>query len=258
MAQRRILHDAYFKKAKEEGYLARSAYKLIEIDDRKRVFREGDWVLDLGCAPGSWLQVAAPRVGEAGRVVGVDLQPVQAPMPPNVVTLVGDVFKVQAPALLEQAALLERAVLDGAGSPEPRTESGSSPDGPSASGASRRGFDIVLSDMAPNTSGHGDDLLSIRLCDRVVELLPAVLRPGGVAVMKVLEGGEFPHLLKRVQARFAEARPFKPDATRDVSKEIYVVAKGYRPPWSEPPATTMPQSSAARREPPRGWSAPKP
>lgn len=187
-------HDEFFRKAKAEGYVARSAYKLKEIQQRKRILRRGDRVLDLGCAPGSWLQVASELVGSAGTVLGVDLQPVSPVIGglPNVRTIVGDAFTLDPVVLGE------------------------------------RPFDVVLSDMAPNTSGHGDDLLSARLCRRVLELCAARLRPGGNLVMKVLEGAEFPALLKETKALFAQAGAFKPRSSRDVSREIFVVARGFR------------------------------
>lgn len=192
---RRVLQDEYFKRAKAEGYLARSAYKLIEINDRKKLIRRGDRVLDLGCAPGSWLQVAAGLVGDAGRVVGLDLQPVTHAMPANVTTIVGDVDEV-----------------------DPRDLTG-------AGGGS---FDVVLSDMAPSTSGHGDHFRSVRLCRSILAMLPDVLRGGGNLAMKVLEGEEIRALAREADAEFDEARAFKPRASRDVSSETYIVARGYR------------------------------
>src|SRR5580765_4933079 len=96
---RRILHDEYFRKAKEEGYLARSAYKLKEINERKRLFGAGQRVLDLGCAPGAWLQVAAETVGPRGVVIGIDLQEIREPIAENVHTLVGDIYKTEPAAL---------------------------------------------------------------------------------------------------------------------------------------------------------------
>lgn len=195
MPQPRKLHDRFFKQAKAEGYVARSAYKLIEINDRRKILGPGQTVLDLGCAPGSWLQVVAPLIGNRGIAVGIDLQAVTHPFPENVRTIVADVFKVDPKTLLD---------------------------------VSGRSFDVVLSDMAPNTSGHGDDLLSARLCRRVLEVLPPLLRRGGHCIMKVLEGSEYPSLLKEVQAMFREVKGLKPEATRDVSREIYITAKGYK------------------------------
>lgn len=213
---RRILHDRYFKQAKAEGYLARSAYKLLEIQQRKPILRAGDLVLDVGCAPGSWLQVASGIVGPRGLVVGIDLQPVTHAIAPNVRTIVADINQTDAPARL--ASLLD-----------PR---------PAADPTNRR-FDAVISDMAPNTTGAGDALRSARLCQRLMDLLPALLRPAGNLTMKVLEGATFPDLLARTRASFAEARAFKPKASRDASTEIFIIATGFRPhaaPRSDNPA----------------------
>lgn len=203
MMARRVLHDHYFKQAKAEGYLARSAYKLLQIQESRRIIRRGDHVLDLGCAPGSWLQVAAELVGDRGRVVGIDLKPVEHAMPANVTHLVGDIQLTDAAALLGA----------GTSTPDPA-----------------RLFDVVLSDMAPNTSGHGDSERSIRLCRRVLDLLPALLRTGGNLAIKALEGGEYPALLRDTSRLFAQCKGFKPEASRDVSKEMYIVALGYKPP----------------------------
>lgn len=193
---RRVLHDRFFRQAKAEGYLARSAYKLIEIQERFRVIPRGGRVLDLGCAPGSWLQVAARTVGPRGIVVGVDLAEVRETIADNVRTVADDVNTID-PAVL----------VDAAGGR----------------------FDAVLSDMAPNTSGSGDDLLSARLCRRVLELAPALLRPGGSLVMKILEGADYRDVLREVGELFARARGFKPEASREVSREMYVVADGFTP-----------------------------
>jgi len=206
--RRRELHDPFFRKAKAEGYAARSAYKLIEINERRRVLGPGLRVLDLGCAPGSWMQVAAEAVGPGGRVVGLDLQPVTIALPPNAKALVGDVFGAGSAALVAGAL-----GVGGGGDPD---------DG--ATGP----FDVVLSDMAPNTTGAGDHFRSVALCRRVVEILPALLRPGGDCVMKVFEGEEYPALLREVGALFASVRGLKPKATRDVSREMFVIAQGYQ------------------------------
>lgn len=194
VAQPRKLHDIYFKMAKEEGYVARSAYKLLEINPRKRIVRKGDRVLDLGCSPGSWLQVVEKIIGRDGVAVGIDLQPVKIPEAENVYTLIGDIFKTDAAVLRGKSGLF---------------------------------FDVVLSDMAPNTSGHGDDHLSARLCERVMDLLPEVLRKGGNLCMKILEGEPTPDVIARAKTLFAEAGTTKPKASRDVSREIFIWGVGY-------------------------------
>ena len=90
-------------------------------------------------------------------------------------------------------------------------------------------FDVVLSDMAPNTTGHGDDFLSARLCERVLDLCPALLKPGGRLAMKIFEGAAYPDVLRRAGRMFREAKGFKPKASRDVSREMYIVGHGYEP-----------------------------
>lgn len=197
---KRVLHDRFFKQAKDEGYAARSAYKLKEIQQRFRIISPGDRVLDLGCAPGSWLQVASELVGRTGVVVGIDLLPVRAPVGPNVTSMVGDITATDPTRLTEAAGGL---------------------------------FDVAISDMAPNTSGApggADHFRSVRLCEAVLDLLPRVLKPGGCLAMKVFEGEALPGLAERTQGLFDQFKHFKPRATRDVSREIYLVAAGYRAP----------------------------
>lgn len=199
MPRPRQLHDRYFKQAKAEGYVARSAYKLLEINEKKRLIRRGDRVLDLGCAPGSWLQVLEQNLGPRGLAVGIDLQEVRVRFGSNVRVLVGDAFKVSPEELLGV--------------------------GP---GESERRFDVVISDMAPSTSGHGDDFLSARLCERVLDLCPSVLKPGGNLLMKILEGEPTPGVIARTKKMFAEAGTTKPAASRDVSREIFIWGTGLK------------------------------
>ncbi len=194
---RRVLHDEYFKKAKADGYAARSAYKLLEIQKRHRLLREGDRVLDIGCAPGSWMQVTSEIIGDAGRIVGVDLKPVRLALAPNVTTVVGDIEQTDPQELFDIAG-----------------------------GA----FDVVLSDMAPNTSGHGDDLVSARLCREVLAVAMKTLREGGKLAMKILEGSEYPAVLSETKAVFRVAKGLKPKATRDASREMFIIAEGFRSP----------------------------
>ncbi len=221
MPRPRELHDEFFKRAKAEGFAARSAYKLIEINNKKRLIRTGDKVLDLGCAPGSWLQVASRIVGPSGLVFGIDLQEVTIGPLANVRTAVRDIFQTPPEYFLEAS----QGTL----------------------------FDCVLSDMAPNTTGHGDDYLSVRLCRRVLELLPFVLAPGGNVCMKVLEGTEFPELLRETKRVFGEASATKPRASRDVSREMFIVGHGYAP-RPESKTARAPGAAPAPPAPPPGWN----
>lgn len=231
MAEARKLHDRFFKQAKEEGYAARSAYKLKEINLRRQILRRGDLVLDLGCAPGSWVQVAAEVIGPKGLVIGVDLKPVDIELPANARAYVGDAFKLTAEEALARAE------------------------------SAKSRFDVVLSDMAPNTEGGGggtvDHFRSVALCRRVLELCPAVLRAGGHLVMKVFEGEEYPRLLRETQRAFAEVKGLKPEASRDASREMFIIAKGYRPP-SAPPAPPPPSPPSASASTGPAGTAPQP
>lgn len=203
---KRVLHDRYFRQAKREGYVARSAYKLLEINDRRPVIKRNDRVLDMGCAPGSWLQAASNIVGDHGVVVGIDLKRVErtaeAGFGPNVHHMTGDIRKVPAEDLLAPI----------------RDESWPN-----------RLFDTVISDMAPDTTGHGDDLRSTHLCRDVLARCPELLKPRGDLVMKVLEGGEFADLLNECKAFFNRVGAIKPKASRDVSRETFVIAQAFWP-----------------------------
>ena len=218
------VQDHFFKLAKEEGYRARSAYKLTEIDDRFRVLKPGARVLDLGACPGSWTQVAARRVGERGIVVGIDLKPIdRRGLGRNVHVMQGDVH-----ALVREDLPPE---MEG------------------------RLFDAVISDMGPDTSGvpMADSARSVQLCHAMLDRLPFLLRTGGHAVMKVYEGGDYPAMLKRSQSMFDEARGFKPKASRAESVEMFVVCRGYRGPVSEERGERDPM--LPKRPPSAGWGA---
>ena len=264
MAQPRKLQDKYFKMAKEDGYAARSAYKLQEIVRRKRVLRRGDLVLDLGCSPGSWMQVASEVVGPDGFVLGLDLKPVTIPGLTNGRTLVMDVFDATAEGLLRDAGLTPpptpavnsiaaRTTGGNAEAPAARTE-------PSEGRPGRRPrtrFDAVLSDMAPNTEGGGggttDHFRSVELCRRVLQLLPKLLRPGGSVVMKVFEGEAYPTLLHEVARVFTEAKGFKPAASRDVSREMFIIGTGFEPALKAIKPGPPPGIAPAAPAPKPGW-----
>lgn len=193
---RRRRHDAFYRRAKQDQYAARSIYKLEEIDRRFRIFRPRQRVLDLGCRPGSWLQYAAQRVGTEGAVVGVDRAPLDIALPPHAQVIVGDVFK------------LDPAALRG--------------DHPC--------FHVVLSDMAPDTTGVAscDHTRSIALCERALDLCLALGCPGGAFVSKVFMGEGFAELVARAKASFGKAKTVRPQATRKSSSEVYLVATGRR------------------------------
>jgi 23S rRNA (uridine2552-2'-O)-methyltransferase len=230
MAQPRKLHDRFFKQAKEEGYAARSAYKLKQIQDKRSILKRNDRVIDLGCSPGSWMQVAGEIVGPNGCVGGIDLKPVEIDLPPQARTMVADIFKTDA------------AMLIGLATPQ---------------GKPPRLVDVLLSDMAPNTEGGaggiGDHFRSIELCRRVLELAPALLRPSGNLVMKVFEGEAYPELLKDTQKMFADVKGFKPEASRDVSREMFIVAKGLKAGIDATPTQRPPGLAGPPPVPREGW-----
>lgn len=212
----RELHDHFFREAKREGYRSRAAYKLIEIDERRHLLERGDAVLDCGAAPGSWLQVAAERVGPNGRVVGVDLKPVDpAGLPQQVRLVEGDLTTMEARELLGE--------IDA--------------------------FGVVLSDMAPSTTGdrtidhHG----SVRLCHAVIDRCGELLQPGGKIALKVLEGEAYPDLIERARHFFRVVKGFKPKASRDQSTEIYLIADDFSGESTRPPAAAAPKPA------PSGW-----
>jgi len=195
LADRSARRDRFHQKAKREGFLARAVYKLEEIDCKLGLFKPGDRVLDLGCAPGSWLQYARQQVGERGTLVGLDRGPLQRP-PTGARIVVGDVMTIDIAAL--------RGDLPA--------------------------FDVVLSDMAPDTSGirHVDQARSEALFERALEIATQVLAPGGNFVGKLFQGPDFKRLTERCRLAFGEVRTVKPESSRQFSIEQYVVAKGRR------------------------------
>jgi 23S rRNA (uridine2552-2'-O)-methyltransferase len=185
--------DRFFRKAKAEGLRARSAYKLQEIQQRWRLLRPGARVLDLGAAPGGWLQIAAREVGAHGFVLGIDLEPVPR-VPGPIETWVADAL---APGLVE------RLHSEGHAS-----------------------FDAVLSDLAPRTSGvrEADEARSLELAERALSLALQVLEPAGVFVVKVFMGGGFEAFLRACKASFSTVRVARPEpSVARRSREVYVV-----------------------------------
>jgi len=212
----RELHDHYFREAKREGYLSRAAYKLIEIDKRKELLQRGDRVLDCGAAPGSWLQVVSKRIGPRGIVVGIDRRQIDHVFElDNVRCVQGDLEEVEAELLLSCLADGER--------PGPSSAASSGP-------ASGERFDVILSDMAPDTTGDHttDHFASARLCHAVLDRCGSLLAEGGHLAMKVFEGESHAELLDRCRALFEKVKGFVPKASRHKSTEIYIIARGFR------------------------------
>lgn len=201
-------HDSFYRKAKEEGFLARSVYKLEEIDRDFSLIRRADWVLDLGCAPGSWLQYAERKVREnGGRLVGIDLLPVRTSFGSHVKILEADLYETQIEDLMPPGKL------------EPRKDP-------------TRPFDVVMSDMAPNTTGIRavDQARSMALAEHALELAGTLLSPGGRFVVKIFEGGDFKAYLERAKEIFRDVKVRRPKGTRVGSIETYVIGLGCRAP----------------------------
>jgi 23S rRNA (uridine2552-2'-O)-methyltransferase len=183
--------DHFTKEAKAAGYPARSVFKLEEIDRRARILRAGMNVLDLGASPGSWSLYAAKQVGPKGRVLAVDLKPLETALPQNATFVMGDAFALDDTTFTAAAP-----------------------------------YDVVLSDMAPNTTGNrlGDQTRSFELFMRALEVGGRLLKPGGSFVGKIFMGEDLPVARAEVRKLFGGERLIRPEGTRSVSYEIFVVA----------------------------------
>lgn len=186
--------DHYSRQARKERFPARSVYKLKEIQQKYQIIKKGDRVLDLGCAPGSWLIYAAEVTGQAGAVVGIDLQPMTVQLPVQV-----SVHRVDVCSL--NADDLARMGVD---------------------------FDVVLSDMAPATSGNKslDAVRSFQLCRVALDIAQTVLKPAGRFVCKIFQGADFPAFQESVRSSFQRYQIFKPQSSRKASKEIFIIGLG--------------------------------
>ncbi len=201
----RQLNDPYVAKAKAEGYRSRAAFKLLEMNDKYKLLRPGQRVIDLGAAPGGWSQIAAREVGSIhgkGRVVGIDLLPIETMSGVDFIEM--DFLADEAPGIL----------IEMLGGPA----------------------DVVMSDMAANTTGHRktDHLRIIGLAETAVHFAREVLAPGGIFIAKVFQGGTENDLLTDLKRDFAVVRHVKPAASRADSAELYVLATGFRGRKNEP------------------------
>ncbi len=191
--------DHFFHKAKKENFLARSVYKLEEIDERFKILKKNDNVIDLGYHPGSWIQYTSKKVLPDGMVIGADVRDINK-------TLLS----------IKNVRLFQKDVL----TIETMEELGVSDQ-----------FDVVLSDMAPNTTGiqSTDQARSLNLVEMVFFLLPKFLKPGGNVVVKVFESNDAQLFLKEQKKHFSEFHYLRPKSTRSVSKEYFVIGKNFRP-----------------------------
>jgi 23S rRNA (uridine2552-2'-O)-methyltransferase len=186
--------DGYYKLAKKSGYRSRSAYKLKQINDRYNVISKEDTVIDLGCAPGGWLQVVIDVVGSEGTVLGVDIQRMESL--DNVTFIKGDITN---PKTIEE-------IISKIGK-----------------------ADVVLSDMSPNITGHYsmDHARSVDLAERALEVAEKILKSRGNFVVKVFEGDLFKDYFDKIKSSFEFTKAHSPKATRKQSSEIYVIGKGF-------------------------------
>ncbi|MEM4725360.1 MAG: RlmE family RNA methyltransferase [Nitrososphaerales archaeon] len=198
MRLREAKRDLYRRLAAAQGYRSRAAFKLIQIDERYNIFKKGDKVLDLGAAPGGWLQVASKKVGSEGLVVGVDIKEIQY-VAKNVSTIRMDVFSSD---LVEAVASSTNGKVD-----------------------------VILSDLSPNVSGvwELDHSRQIDLTRRVLSLMPHLLKPSGSAVLKVFDGEDLPVIKSQLRKMFEKVDITKPLASRGQSSELYFVCKNYKP-----------------------------
>ena len=189
--------DARTKAAKAQGFPARSVFKLEEIDRRVKLLRGGQKVLDLGAAPGSWSLYASQKVGPGGRVLAIDLQEIRQAFPPNVKIAQGDALTLESAALSEFAP-----------------------------------YDVVLSDMAPNTSGSKirDQAGSLELCLRALDVALALGKVGSHFVAKIFMSGDFQVARKVAGERYEKCQVIRPEGTRQQSTEVFIVGLGLKAP----------------------------
>ena len=191
--------DSYYKKAKQEGYRSRAAYKLLELQQRYRLLKPGDAVVDLGAAPGGWLQIAAKIVGQTGKIIGVDLQTIEPFRERNIILLHGDMVRNE---IQEQI----KALLNGPA-------------------------DCVLSDLAPKLSGirDADVVRCLELNQAALDVAIQLLRPSGSLLIKSFISNDLHGFTAELKKSFSAVQRTKPDATRQGSSEFYFCAKGFLP-----------------------------
>ncbi len=186
--------DHYARAAKKDKFPARSVYKLQEIQRKYNLIKKRDKVLDLGCSPGSWLLFAAKLTGTKGRVVGIDLQPVATKLPAHVSVYTADILTLNNDIFRSEG----------------------------------QDFNVVISDMAPATSGnkHVDNARSFSLCQAALAIAQDVLIFGGSFVCKIFQGEDFKEFSDSVKGSFNKTRIFKPQSSRKASREIYIIGLG--------------------------------
>jgi len=196
MYRKNKINEFFTRKAKEEGYPARSVYKLKEIDEKYHLFKNGDKVLDLGCAPGSWLLYVASKIGSQGKVVGVDIKDIKIPLKENIIFIKKDVVDFEKSETKEL----------------------------------NQKYQAVISDLAPSTSGieSVDTGKSLELCQKAFDIAKKVLAPGGNFICKIFEGELTNDFFKEVEKSFKFTKRFRPKAVIKRSKEFYIIGKGFK------------------------------
>jgi len=191
--------DQFRRRAKEEGYRSRAAYKLLQINEKYKIIKAGSKVVDIGCAPGGWLQIASNLVEERGLVIGVDISPVKSIKKKNVRILRDDITSEGFATRLRDAMGKGKA-------------------------------DCVLADLSPKISGiwDMDHFKQMELCHKVLELLPETLTLDGSNVMKAFHGGELETFIRRLRGSFSQVVISKPEASRNESSEVYLVSMGFK------------------------------
>jgi len=193
MLKEKSKKDFYTKKAKEEGYPARSVYKLQEIDEKYHLIKKGDKVLDLGCAPGSWLSYISKKIGQSGKVLGIDIQDIKIPIQDNTVFLKKNILD-----------LIDSDFMKFNGK-----------------------YKVIVSDLAPKTSGikFVDAGKSLELCEKSFEIAQKILMTGGNFLCKIFEGESIDKFFNKIERNFKFAKRFKPRASRKESKEVFIIGK---------------------------------
>jgi 23S rRNA (uridine2552-2'-O)-methyltransferase len=198
----RKVKDYYYKKAKKEKYPARSVFKLEEVQKKHRLLKRGDSVLDIGCYPGSWSLYASEIVGPKGVVVGVDLNEAEGQPRPGGAPILWLRQDITEPEFLERVRKI------------------------------RPGFKVIISDIAPKTTGNrwADHQQSMRLVEHTLKLAETLLHEKGNYLCKVFQGEDMPHLVSEMKRLFAVTKIIKPDSSRKESREVFVLGMGYRKP----------------------------
>jgi len=188
--------EHYYKKAKQTGYRARSAFKLLQINNKFNIIKKDDLVIDLGAAPGGWSQVAKQIVGENGTVVGIDLSSIKAIE--GIVFLRGDMTQE------ESITKLRKVIGD-------------------------REVDVIISDMSPNISGNYsvDQACSVFLCEQALKTAKILLKKNGNFICKIFEGEDLKDILEKIKSIFITVKQFNPPASRKTSSEVYIIAKSF-------------------------------